>query len=246
MSNNFEIKKIAIADDARVRIVMVEHRGEEEFEDRIYAWQNSMSPVTVEIDYHNTDTGEFQILIDATLVAPEYVDDEYPDHYSSLEDYVESFEDIVKNVISMYDSSVEVSVGVEHYDTKFELEYAVKRIRDEEEWLRDFHAPQERFDEKVKELTWLADGSQLALVKELIAEEKEKTGKVIHFGQPLDNTGRIKQLEEKTLPRSIEAQAKAVETLKTISIIEFENLYAKKMTRWQARLAAAIQELEAA
>ena len=43
--SNFEIKKIAIADDARVRIVAVEHRGEAEFEDRIYAWQNNMSPV---------------------------------------------------------------------------------------------------------------------------------------------------------------------------------------------------------
>jgi len=244
--SNFEIKKIAIADDARVRIVAVEHRGEAEFEDRIYAWQNNMSPVQTELDYHDTDTGEFQLLIDATLVAPGYIDDDYPDEYESIEEYVNTMSHYVETAISMYDDTVEVSVGVEHYDPKFELEYAVKRIQDQEEWMRELYDPQERFNKKVKELTHLADGTQLALIKEQIVKAKAKTGEAGPRNQPIDNTGWIKQLEEKVLPRSIEAQAKAVEQLKTISIVEFENRYAKEMTHWQAKLDQAIQELEAA
>jgi len=236
--SNFEIKKIAIADDARVRIVAVEHRGEKEFEDRTYAYQNNMSPVQTELDYHDTDTGEFQLLIDATLVAPGYIDDDYPDEYESIEEYVNTMSHYVETAISMYDDTVEVTVGVEHYDPKFELEYDVKRIRDQEEWMRSLYDPQKEFDRKVSELIYQANGNHLAYVKEWIEEEKSKTG--------IDNTAWIKKLEEEVLPQSIEAQAKAVEQLKTISIVEFEDKYTKKMTHWQAKLDQAIQELEAA
>jgi hypothetical protein len=236
--SNFEIKKIAIADDARVRIVAVEHRGEKEFEDRTYAYQNNMSPVQTELDYHDTDTGEFQLLIDATLVAPGYIDDDYPDEYESIEEYVNTMSHYVETAISMYDDTVEVTVGVEHYDPKFELEYDVKRIRDQEEWMRSLYDPQKNYDQKVKELTFLANGKQIAAVKQQIAKNKAETS--------IDYTAWIKQLEEEVLPQSIETQAKAVETLKTISIVEFEDKYTKKMTHWQAELDQAIQELEAA
>ena len=126
------------------------------------------------------------------------------------------------------------------------MEYAVKRIRDDEEFLRSLYDPQKGYDDKVRQLTWLADGGQIDATKEQIIKEKARTGSQGPFGQTLDNTSWIKKLEEFVLPNAIEAQATAVETLKTISIIEFENEYAKKMTAWQKTLDRAIQELEVA
>lgn len=249
--SNIEIKKIAIADDARVRIVMVEHRGEDEFDSRCHAFQRFSSPL-IEVDYFDAETNEFQLCVDATLNVPGYVDEEYPDYYASLDKYVDVMSDFVEMAIEAYAhfDIVDYKVSVEDYDTKFELEYAVKRLRERGEDLRDFYNPQKRYDKKVKELQDIANGFKVKQAQEQLANAKAQHGERyvmpgLGVEQVIDNTRWIKTLEE-YLPDAIEEQAEAAKKLKTISIREFEDKFAQKMSNWQQELDQAIAELEAA
>lgn len=240
---NLEIKTIAIDDDARAKIVIIEHRGEDEFDERCEVFQRCSS-MLVEVDCFDTETNEGVLTIDATLCVPGYIDYDHPEYYESLEEYVGTMRAFIEGAIEDYagGDDVEYTYGVENYDTTFHKMWKVKLIQDDIDNNFKYYNPTKMFEDKKESLERTASDESINVVLSRIEEEKARHGTTTDhpFGRVWDTIDQMTHTINVMLPRAKQNQVEAIEELKTISITEFEIEFDKALAYNQGRLDKAM------